>query len=1257
MPLSFTRALEVAPGDPITSTQHNALARAFNDRLRAFQMCAWRIVMWWFNAFRQVRNPAEGGFVFPPQAEYWDIYQHLDPENGQPTWPVADPGESEGANLANPAMAFVFGNPGLDQEDIRLSNRINTLPPAGLPPLEGYWEAGKAQRGAFDPDTGGQFVPAFDAAQDFFRIVQPFFSPHGKSYGGYFPTPVELLANCGLAEDTGLYIPSYEFKFTGLRSDVVVPPHHGTQSTVDGKPVITYAGSCPCGTEEHAAGHVIWISDAPFGYYVFVGTGDGQCGYNLDRFPKTDWLQGPYEGEGRLARDDGKHLDRALWAFAVDFRGAPHQRTPDDYDIEQIAFDNEAFYNSQYYLAPNIGVVQGDTIFERYPRAEFAGSYVSDGTLGRFEGGDTQHLYRSGFVLAGIFAKAKNLSAPARVEILDGSNGGASVLASLTLTPATDGAAEATTWLQATPSPKPLKVRLATPARFIGVGSISVEVTEQYEYKPQPWDAYLVARLAATAGGTALLGTGVDGRGRDYSLSKEITEDYFGHGCIVNRFGVAGVRDIAAWVNDNPVYDAARRLSRDHARIVRRQNLVSYEVTGGKSVLRFRRFAYGLVNTRADMFQAIAPPLDPVPSGALIEGETYIVRATGNGKVAYQGGLYANDQTFTALGSAPASGATIGAPPTEYQATGDAQVFVHDGIKHAALKKGFTNQWVLFTEAKRYHPSASSVWKPDAYSDYFAWCQRCHFYSGTAPSALRRHIAYNHTVGIDPDTFQPVRNPMSVQAQFLSPEAPDQYNYTANANRLFGGPEFYSSCRVYEAPYEIESCVVDDWSPDQVIKLTLKTRLRSHPDAPAAVNKDPSTWSASEVQILRNEYAPDPAINEDYRTDDNAIREYVLHQGDSTKQCTVKIGDSGTGSGVDGLPDNPFGCCYPHFFFCRLLPEVYEDNNDVMEGHDTRAVMDSMLQAEVYLRAMCEGFVDGRTSQDIICRTGHGNLYDYKFENLCFDAFNGREIGCFPLDKRIDASGFGPLPNSIMYAEVFTRLVKAVNLLDKVRLDLPIRFASRAINYVGEREVNAISCSGTEGCQTDSFSYAYLDGASPPAMAYLSTGGWDFGVAIGASGGFTLDGCPHKVSGSRTDTEYRVEIDPAFANAVPAAVQDLIDLGHTGFLAQIDYAQSNTKRQITNVPGEGDGCGPGASDSWFDSDAVGDKFYWVTNLDLHWSECKLVTSGVLSPPGVPSSDVGFGSAPPHICNQGGGGSSVGMTLIAEQGAFIQVPLT
>src|SRR2546425_216312 len=110
-------------------------------------------------------------------------------------------------------MQYVFGiadpagGPGIDAEDVRVSNVFSGGAASSLADI---WELGKAQRGVYDPDSGGQNTPAFDVAQSHFKISQPYWSPHGKALGGWLPTPVQLLANCGIAEDTGLGIPSYE---------------------------------------------------------------------------------------------------------------------------------------------------------------------------------------------------------------------------------------------------------------------------------------------------------------------------------------------------------------------------------------------------------------------------------------------------------------------------------------------------------------------------------------------------------------------------------------------------------------------------------------------------------------------------------------------------------------------------------------------------------------------------------------------------------------------------------------------------------------------------------------------------------------------------------------------------------------------------------------------------------------------------------------------------------------------------------------
>lgn len=1240
MSVSFTRALPVEEGFRPTSTQLKTLARAFNDRLRAFSFCSWRLIWYHFNLWRQIRNPDATGLVFPAQGEFFGIYQHLDPETHQgTTWPETGPGEPEGVNLANPMAQFVFGiadpagGPGLDNE----SDRVNSLPFLATPDptLADLWELGKAQRGVYDPISTAQAAPAFDVAQSFFQVVQPWWSPHGKALGGWLPTP-ELAASpdCGTTEATGDKIPNYILKWTSLDADVDTSALHGTVVTNgDGTKTVSYAGTCGCGTDNVAVGHVIGYSLGPFGWTIAVVTDPGTCSYVIDQFPINDWIEGPYEGVSELSHTIGNQLQRALWAFNVDFRGTPLQRTPDTFKIKSIAFDNQEFWTRQYALAPNIGLLSGDAIQAIYPRADWTvpgGKTIAQGTFGQFSAG-TSHVYTSGFVLGGVFARATKLAGRTSLGIYSNEQ----LIGTLELSPDATGDAQAMLWLKDAGRPEPLKAKLLLDAQFTAVtGSLYLEATEQFAYKPQFYDAYLVARASASAGGDQFQG-GVDGRGLDDSDAKSITNNFFAHGCL--HPGNARVQ--GDWINDNPIFDAARRLSRDHARIMRRQQLVSYEVAGGKSILRFKRFAQypGIdgIEVRADCFKDIAPPLDPVTT--LTEGETYIVR--GSGSVTYRGVTYHQDDRFTATRE------------VNFQAHGTVNVYVYDGIRHSALRKGFTNEWTMFLEPRCYHPSGSSIWKPDAYSDYFSWCDRCHFYSGTAPNALRRFAAFNHTTSLD-SSFNPVLNPINLQAQMLAPEVPDQFRYSAGANRTGGSTEFYKSCRVYNPPYEIESCVVDDWADDQIIKITLTERLRSHANAPATVAADPTAWSAGDVATLRNS----GGTPEDYRTDDNAVREYVLSEATGAA-CVFRTGDAGTSSSVSGLPDNPFGACYPFFFFSRLIPEPYDDGNDELQPHDSRCLIDSLFHMELATRAICEGFVDGRTSQDIICRTNEGDLYDYTFENLCFEAFGGRWIGAFDLDIRDDnPGGFGPLPSTKMYAEVFNRLVSCVNLLDKMRLDVPIEFQFRQHDMFGDNPVTLIELSGT--CTTSGSFAAYGDGIDQPQPdTEIAVSGWSTFTSLGAVRAGILFGCPYQIATSETWYEYRVQIATAFLESVPETLRENIDLGQTGFLAIKDTNQTNLRRETVDSA-DGDRCpnDPLRPPHWQDG---ADFYRWVVNTDVSTSECVLVTSGELHAPPLLSSDMPLGRSggmPVDTFCSNGPSSSAGLTLIAGQTAFIQIPI-
>ena len=112
--ITFTRAPLVAPGDKITSTQHNAQARAMNDRLRSGVGDPTRRIHWYLinGLVRQVRLPDGDSEIanWPASDEWSKIYALLDPRKYNVEWPVASPGSAEGANLANFLMAFVFGN-------------------------------------------------------------------------------------------------------------------------------------------------------------------------------------------------------------------------------------------------------------------------------------------------------------------------------------------------------------------------------------------------------------------------------------------------------------------------------------------------------------------------------------------------------------------------------------------------------------------------------------------------------------------------------------------------------------------------------------------------------------------------------------------------------------------------------------------------------------------------------------------------------------------------------------------------------------------------------------------------------------------------------------------------------------------------------------------------------------------------------------------------------------------------------------------
>lgn len=1145
MGLTFPIAPTIAANDRLKASQLIGLANSINDRERSgVGNITERRVWWAYNAFRQVRLP--NGDSFPAEGEFWYIYHHLDPRavssNDFPRWPEAGPGEPEGANLSSIFNAFTFGSSNLYDEETRLG--IMELWNGNQPPStpEDFWELGKLQRGVIDPDSGEQYCPAIMAAQsaNLTTAGTGFRNFHGKAWGGVFPTPVQLSGSCGSGDyaDT----PSYEIFFTATNPDAATSGLHGTVSDAGGVPRVTYAGTCPFESDDVTDGHVLQIYNVGKFYAVAVFDSATPGNVVFDLFPTADWIQGPYTGAGRLYRYDGGHVSRAAWAFTNDFRGTPEQRNPDTYKIEDIAFSFQEFLSRQYLLAPNIGAEAGGGLEARYPTAtKKVASVAASGTYLNF-GPRDYHEYRDGYKLTGFFAKATNILGSFTLEVLADD----ALIGSLTLTADEPSALK---FLTDSIEPSRIKVRLATSAKFSGTGNITFEAMEQYAYNPDHFDGYMLLRLMATVGGFEGEGNAIDGSGQDANAAKALYTTYQTYGCVVNQT-TAGVRSLINAVNESPIHEAARRMTRT-ARIVPRQQLVSYGVSGGVVTMRFKRYPYGLNNVKADAFEGIAPSWRAVTE--IVEGVVYVVRSHTGGSISYLGSTFSHNKRFT--GSADSS---------EFSINGDAELLEYEGIRADAPKNGWSNEWLMFVNFHVHHPSNSSIWKLDSYSDHYTFNNRAAFYADGVSSDMSTDLHVMGTIG-----------GANIRANHFSFEMPSAYRYYGGLNSS-ADSTFQKSCQLFPKPYELASATVEFVEGgDDIVKLVFKSAFQTHPDAPATVDADPYSWISGEISDLDAE---------DYRTDDNGIRQYIAMDR-LGHYAAVKVGDVAyeAMTYVTTLPDNPFACCIPKFFFSKLISKPYADGNDTIQSHDSRVVIDQFREMESWLRCACEGFVDGTTTQSLQCGDG-GTPYDYTFENLCFDAFGDTKIADF-------SSGHGPQVNTELLASMFNKFSAAVNLLDKVALRGIMKIETRARNGSGTMDVTA-DWGTTLNCGILAGEHTIWSG-NPVAATMGAWGAWgDFtaGYAQGFEAVAALNYCGVNgtlaIETNVTQREMRIATN-GFDDALSAELLDLIQ--GTNFVAYGELREFISVPFKTEVAvADADDCSSGTGS--FDDGVIGWQF-------------------------------------------------------------------
>jgi hypothetical protein len=419
------------------------------------------------------------------------------------------------------------------------------------------------------------------------------------------------------------------------------------------------------------------------------------------------------------------------------------------------------------------------------------------------------------------------------------------------------------------------------------------------------------------------------------------------------------------------VYESVRKFINNNVKMADRNSLVDYEVDGnGNSVLYFQRYAMGMKNTGLDIFRGMGPSIDEVGNRNMIgskaevfipivRGQRYIVIDSGgntNNYIEYCRGTnlirYKHGTTF--IGGdyyyvSKYSSQTIGLYELDGITSGD---FIHNKPKGEILVDGkkqispgnISNEWTMFMTYNLYHWSNSSAWKPEMYGDIMgALNARCL----TSSKALENNSRTSKNVKkhLANVTWRPNDIPLVV-------EAPSGYNYIESANTSMQYSDwkddidypraFASSCKIYQPPYQILSTTrANGKDPrSEIVKVTLKGRLLNH--HPDALKGRVSENLNKVAQLFSSD-------KDGLRSDENAVFDYLLHKliGNSCPRSI--IGDVSLDNQNFWSKHRPFGCCYPRFYFNKLIPMV---------SAGTPMYSDHYRQMEYYLRAMSNGFIN-----------------------------------------------------------------------------------------------------------------------------------------------------------------------------------------------------------------------------------------------------------------------------------------------------------
>jgi hypothetical protein len=348
-----------------------------------------------------------------------------------------------------------------------------------------------------------------------------------------------------------------------------------------------------------------------------------------------------------------------------------------------------------------------------------------------------------------------------------------------------------------------------------------------------------------------------------------------------------------------------------------------------------------------------------------------------------------------------------------------------------------------------------------------------------------------------------------------------------------------------------------------------------------------------------------------------------------------------------------------------LIPKPYEDGNDTVQSTDTPFRVDQFSQMELYLRVMCEGYVDGVTSLQYGCDSGVNAVFDYTFPNLCYAAFKGRWFSMLAgtATKAIKAEdvrddkpeGFGPLPTVYAAAESFNQYVSAVNLLTQVRVMLPFKFQYAEGTSSVWLPAQFRNTDDSANISLGFGAVGFWHGQPLDAPAPSSYGAWTDASSASCSVSAAVDfpasgGTGDNIRTTRVTQKWQYEVtDPDAVEAIPLTWRDQLYTRSAALLT--------TTQQIENMTakyqgGSGDGCG--AVTNAYPS-SMG-YMVFTTTFD-NTTGCTYGVSGSNPPPAVGQQTFNFygGTTYPTSCI-GTAGNVLSVTPVLPDALILDVPV-